>query len=301
MIWIERITPSAGIIFSTFEQKKSIPVQSTFSSKASIWAEFHPTIDQHLPQWARRSNPIVRRHLGVHWKVLPLEVDVLVKLLAAQGGLLLLSIPFPVVLPLVFTLLPVALVLLPFVFLAYGRLLISVGAFTVRMMIDEQRNNSLSLLRTTPISLRHILYSKASAGVWRQAEDLGLLVIAAALLSLPAIGLQYAVYWPFEEVNLISRMVMALGLLSSIARLFLEPMMIASMAILVGTLVTQRTQAVVSLIGLGVFYFVLLNLPRLLPLSPELRILVDFILPVVLPVAISAACFQIALAFLRQD
>jgi hypothetical protein len=165
-------------------------VQSTISSKPSIWADFTPTIDEHLPQWARRSNPIVRRHLGVHWKVLPLEIELLVRLLGVQGGLLLVSIPLPIVLPLVFTLLPVALVMLPFVFLAYGRLLLYVGAFTVRMIIDEQQNNSLSLLRTTPISLRHILYSKASAGVWRQVEDLGLLVIAAALLTLPAIGLQ---------------------------------------------------------------------------------------------------------------
>jgi hypothetical protein len=72
-----------------------------------------------------------------------------VRLLGVQGGLLLVSIPLPIVLPLVFTLLPVALVLLPFVFLAYGRLLINVGAFTVRMIIDEQQNNSLSLLRPT--------------------------------------------------------------------------------------------------------------------------------------------------------
>jgi hypothetical protein len=276
-------------------------VQSTISSKPSIWADFTPTIDEHLPQWARRSNPIVRRHLGVHWKVLPLEIELLVRLLGVQGGLLLVSIPLPIVLPLVFTLLPVALVMLPFVFLAYGRLLIYVGAFTVRMIIDEQQNNSLSLLRTTPISLRHILYSKASAGVWRQVEDLGLLVIAAALLSLPAIGLQYAVYWPFEEVNLVSRLTLGAGLLASIARLFLEPMMVASMAILVGSVVTQRTQALISLAGLGVFYFILINLPRLLPLPPETRILVDFVLPVVLPLVISVTAFQLAISILRQD
>jgi ABC-type Na+ efflux pump permease subunit len=191
--------------------------------------------------------------------------------------------------------------MLPFVFLAYGRLLIYVGAFTVRMIIDEQQNNSLSLLRTTPISLRHILYSKASAGVWRQVEDLGLLVIAAALLTLPAIGLQYAVYWPFEEVNLVSRLTLGAGLLASIARLFLEPMMVASMAILVGSVVTQRTQALISLAGLGVFYFILINLPRLLPLPPETRILIDFVLPVALPLVISVTAFQLAISVLKQD
>ena len=167
----------------------------TTRPRAPVWDEFTPSVDQRLPIWARRSNPIVRRHLGVHWKVLPLEMDLLVRILASQAVLLLVSIPIPIILPLLFTLLPVSLVMLPFVFVAYGRLLALVGNFTVLMMVDERHNNTLSLLRTTPLPLRHILYSKAAAGVWRQIEDLGLIIMGVAILTLPLVGLQYAAYW----------------------------------------------------------------------------------------------------------
>ena len=277
-------------------------MDSAVSSKSvRVWQDFSPTLDQHLPKWARRSNPVVRRHLGVHWKVLPLETGLLLRLLWIQGALILASLPLPIILPLVFTMLPVALVLLPFVFFAYGRTLIQVGIFTTRMIVEEQHNNTLSLLRTTPISLSHILYSKAAAGVWRQIEDLGLIVMGAAVLTLPAIGLQYATYWPFDEISILSRITLAFGLLTSLARLLLEPVMIAAMAILVGATVPVRTPALVGLGGFGFFYFLLTNLPRLLPLSIEMRLIVEFVVPLVLPILITFIAFRLAVTILKQE
>lgn len=279
-------------------------MQTTVSStapKAPFWADFTPSIDRHLPDWARRSNPIVRRHLGPHWKVLPLETDLLIRVLLIQIGIVIASLPIPIILPLLFTLLPVALVMLPFIFFAYGRVLLGVGSFTVRMIVDEQHNNTMALLRATPMPLRHILYSKAAAGVWRQIEDLGLIVMGAALLTLPVIGLQYAAYWPFEEVSILSRLSLALGLLASVTRLFVEPMMVAACAIAVGTLVPARTAALISLVGLGFFYFLLINLPRLLPLTPGLRVLMEFVVPVALPLLVIALAFKIAENVLRAD
>lgn len=277
-------------------------MQSTVSpSKTPFWGDFTPSVDRHLPAWARRSNPVVRRHLGIHWKVLPLEVDLLTRLLLIQLAVIAISIPVPILLPLLFTMLPVSLVLLPFVLAAYARLLLQVGSFTVRMIVDEQNNNTLALLRTTPMSLRHILYSKAAAGVWRTVEDLGLIIMGAALLTLPVIGLQYAAYWPLDEVNVISRVALALGLLTSVARLFVEPVMIASFAIVVGTIVPSRTPALLSLAGLGFFYFLLINLPRALMMPPELRMLLEFVLPIVLPLVLSMVAFRLAETVLRRD
>lgn len=277
-------------------------MQSTVSpSKTPFWGDFTPSVDRHLPAWARRSNPVVRRHLGIHWKVLPLEVDLLTRLLLIQLAVIAISIPVPILLPLLFTMLPVSLVLLPFVLAAYARLLLQVGSFTVRMIVDEQNNNTLALLRTTPMSLRHILYSKAAAGVWRTVEDLGLIIMGAALLTLPVIGLQYAAYWPLDEVNVISRVALALGLLTSVARLFVEPVMIASFAIVVGTIVPSRTPALLSLAGLGFFYFLLINLPRALMMPPELRMLLEFVLPIVLPIVLSMVAFRLAETVLRRD
>ncbi|MBZ0302058.1 MAG: hypothetical protein K8J31_20075 [Anaerolineae bacterium] len=277
-------------------------MQSTISSKkAPFWAEFTPSIDRRLPIWARRSNPIVRRHLGVHWKVLPLEMDLLTRLMLAQFGLIAVSVVVPILLPLLFTVLPVALVLLPFLFLWYGRVLVGVGAFTVHMIVDEQHNHTMSLLRTTPMPLRHILYSKAAAGVWRQIEDLGLIVMGAVLLTLPVIGLQYAAYWPFEEASILSRLALGLGLVTCVVRLVVEPVMLAACAIAIGSIVPVRTPALLSLAGLGFFYFLLINLPRLLPLSPELRVLVEFVLPVLLPMVITVGAFKLAERVIRSD
>ena len=188
--------------------------------------------------------------------MLPLESGVLARILLIQGALLALSLLVPLLLPLIFMLLPVALVLLPVVFALYARLLLRIGFFTVRLVVEEQRDNTLTLLRITPMSLRQILYSKAAAGVWRQVEDLGLVIMSASLLTLPVIGLLYAQYWAFEENTLVSRLTLMLGLLSSLLRLMLEPLMIAALALATGALVPVRIHANIALGGL-----VLLLLP----------------------------------------
>ena len=271
------------------------------TNPARLWKTYVPTVDRHLPQWARRSDPIVRRHLGIYWKILPLEVDVLSRIYLVQVALIGVSVLIPIVLPLVFTLLPVSMVMLPFVAFAYARVLATIGLFTTRLMVEEQEHHTLALLRTTPISLRHILYSKAAAGVWRQIEDLSLILMGAALLSMPVIGLQYAMYWPLESELVISRIGLVLALGASLLRLVLEPFMIAALAIVIGAGVPSRVAAATSLGVAGAFYFGLINLPRLLTMPPELRILLETVLPVVLPLVIIAMSFRLALYILTRD
>ena len=41
-------------------------------------------LDTSLPAWARRSNPIVRRQLGIYWKTLPLELSQWLKVLGGE-------------------------------------------------------------------------------------------------------------------------------------------------------------------------------------------------------------------------
>lgn len=269
---------------------------------SAIWnVPFVPALDRRLPHWARRSNPLVRRHLGVHWKMLPLESGLLARIILLQAALLAVSLLVPLLLPLIFTLLPVAMVLLPVVFALYARLLLRVGFFTVLLVVEEQRDNTLTLLRTTPMSLRQILYSKAAAGVWRQVEDLGLVIMAASLLSLPVIGLLYAQYWPFEENTLVSRLTLLLGLLSALLRLLLEPLMIAALALATGALVPVRVHANLALAGQAFFYFLLINMPRLLDMSAPMRVALEFVLPLVLPLLIALAALQLAQRLLTRD
>ena len=233
--------------------------------------------------------------------MLPFESGLLARILLVQGALLAFSLLLPLLLPLIFALLPVAVVLLPVVFVLYARLIVRIGFFTVRLVVEEQRDNTMTLLRTTPMSLRQILYSKAAAGVWRQVEDLGLVIMSASLLTLPVIGLLYAQYWPFEENTLVSRLTLMLGLLSSLLRLMLEPLMIAALALATGALVPVRIHANVALGGQIFFYFLLINMPRLLELPAALRILIEFALPLALPVLIALIALQLALRLLTRD
>lgn len=275
--------------------------QTTSTSIARTWKSYVPALDRHLPTWARRSNPIVRRHLGIYWKILPLEIDVLLRIYGVQAVIVLVSIPLPIVLPLMFTLLPVSLVMLPFLAVAYVRVLAHIGMFTTQMIVDEQRNNTLNLLMTTPISLRHILFSKAAAGVWRQVEDLSLILMGVGILSLPISGLQYAAYWPLDESLLVSRFTLLLALAVSILRVVLECFMVSALAIVIGAAVPARIPALTGLGVTGFFYFLLLNLPRVLDLPVEMRILVECILPIVLPLVVIWGSFQLAHGILRRD
>ncbi len=271
------------------------------SNMIRLWQQHTPSLDRRLPGWARRSDPIVRRHLGIYWKMLPLEIDILLRIYLVQVGFILVSMVFPILLPLVFTLLPVSLTMLPFVFIAYGRTLICVGNFATRMIVDEKNHNTLALLMTTPLTLRHILYSKSAASVWRQIEDLSLIIMASALLSLPFIGLQYASYWSFDDFTILSRLSLVLGLGASLIRLIIEPFMVAALAMVVGAGVPSRVYASISLGVTCAFYFLFINLPRLLPLSAEMRVFVEFVLPVVMPLVITWGAFRLADAILRRD
>ncbi len=273
----------------------------TTRSLVQSWKAYVPVVDRRLPAWARRSDPIVRRHLGIYWKMLPLDLSELVRAYLLICALILLSIALPALLPLVFILLPVSLVMLPLVFYAYGRVLLATAAFTTRMIVDEQANNTLNLLRTTPVTLPHIVFSKAAAGVWRQIEDLSLLFYAVLFLTLPVIGLQYGAYFPYEDGSLISRLVLIVGLGTALARLVLEPFMIAALAILIGALIPVRTTALVALGVTAFFYFLLVNFPRLMPLTPAAFIVIEFVVPVALPLLIAWGALRAAVWALRQD
>lgn len=265
------------------------------------WKDYVPLVDRHLPAWARRTDPVVRRHLGIYWKVLPLDVGQLGRIYLLLAALVLASTVVPVILPLLFILLPVSLVMLPLVFYSYARVLLAAAAFTTRMIVDEQANNTLNLLRTTPLTLPHIVFSKAAAGVWRQIEDLSLLLVAVLLLTLPVIGLQYSAYFPYDDGSLISRAVLIVGLAVSLLRLVLEPFMVAALAILMGALIPARTTALVALGVTVFFYFLLTNFLRLMPLTPALFVLVEFVVPLALPLLIAWGALHAAVWMLRQD
>lgn len=277
------------------------PVPNT-QSPVARWRKELQLIDAHLPSWARRSHPIIRRHLGIRWKMLPLDIDVLQRVFVVQAVVVaFIMLVVPAAVPLIFAMLPIsAMVALPLIY-SYGRILLRVATFSTQTMTDEQENETLELLRTTPISLRDILRSKASAGVWIEFEDLSLVILAVAVVSLPIIGILHGRHLDMETPSLLNFLILMGGVLVSTLRLFLEPLMIASLAMAIGAGVKVRAATLTGVFITSFFYFLCLNMLRFIDLSLAGRVMVEFILPLVLPLAVTWGAFMVAERIIKAN
>lgn len=263
------------------------------------WVHEAPhSIDQQLPPWARRSHPIVRRHLGVFWKIMPPDPAGIARIVLAQFIYLTLSLPVPFLLIILMPTVTVSLVMLPIGLYMYAGVLLQIGALAAAHLADERRSASLDLLRVTPIPLRQILYSKAAAAIWRQIENLTFLVIGAALFSLPLLIIQFDSTIGAMAHPLGMRLAVAAGLIVSVVRIPLEAVMVACIGLLVGAGSRWRAPATLTTGLLSAAYFASLNLLRLLPDDPLGVVIVELILPLLLPVVISAISLHIAAALL---
>lgn len=251
-------------------------------------------MDRQLPMWARRSNPIIRRQLGVYWKTILPEIGFLRRMFIIQAVLIMLSLFWPVIFDLALPAITASILLFPFAILMYGNILLSIGSTSAVSMTHELQNDTFNLLRVTPFNLNTILASKIAAAIWKQVEDIGLLLSAAVLLSMPMLVSQYATLWPLKEYPLLSRTAMILGLAVSILRLVIEPCMIGAVGMLMGTALRSRAPAVLSTVFIGAFYFLMLNLTRLVDMPWQLRFVVDFVLPLTLPLLMIWGSFTLA-------
>jgi hypothetical protein len=257
-------------------------------------------IDQRLPPWARRSNPIIRRHLGMYWKTILPETKFLRQAFIIQAALVLLTIPLPGLIDLSLPLITASILLFPFTVFLYAHVLVNICMTAARTMTDEFQNNTLNLLLVTPFHTQAIIASKVAAAIWRQVEDLGLLLTASVLMSMPLLISQYAMIWPFDEYPLLSRAAIVAGLAVSMLRLALEPFMIGVIGIMMGAAIRQRAGAVISTVFVSGFYFLLLNLLRFVPMDIGLRLFAEFVLPLALPLLIIASGFHLTRYFLAR-
>lgn len=240
-------------------------------------------IDTGLPYWARRSNPLVRRELGMAWRTMLPEVGFLKQAFIVQAILVALTLPFPFLIELALPMVTAAIILLPFALIVYVRVMVIVGSAGARAMTNELQNDTLSVLRTTPYTLTEIIASKAAAAMWRQIEDLGLLMLGVALLSTPLLISYYGTMWPLDQNPLLARVAIICGLGVSIIRMLVEPFMVSVIGIFMGAALRTRSAATSGTLFVSGFYFLCLNLLRLIPMSWPIRYLVDFILPLILP------------------
>ena len=258
-------------------------------------------IDADLPRWMRRSNPVVRRELGAAWRTMLPEVGFLRQAFIIQTILIALTLPFPFLIELALPTVTAAIILMPFAIIVYTRVLVIVSSAAARSMTDELQNDTMNVLRTTPYTLTEIIVGKAAAAMWRQIEDLGLLMIGVALLSTPILISYYGTLWPLEQNPLLSRVAIILGLGISIIRLLLEPFMVAMIGMAMGTALRTRSAATMGTLIVGGFYFLLLNLLRLIHMSWPVRYVVDFVLPIGLPLLIIASAIRFTRYLIERD
>lgn len=218
-----------------------------------------------------------------------------------QSILILLTIPFPFLMDLTVPTITASILLMPLVIYLYGRALLLIGMAATQSITDELKNDTLNILRATPFSLNEIIGSKAAAAVWRQVEDLGLLLVAAALMSTPVLISYYAGMWSLDEHPLVTRSAVILGLAVSILRMMIEPMMVALVGVAMGATFKTRAAGVVAMIICGGFYFLLVNLSRFIPVEWPLKFLLDFALPIVLPFVVMGGALWLARYLLERS
>ena len=258
-------------------------------------------VDQNLPAWARRGNPIVMRHLGGWYRAELPEVRHLLRLYFAQILLLLISFVAPFVFVIMIPFMTACLFLLPFGFYFYLRMLLSIMADAVATVTEELRGNTLELLRTTPYELYEILLSKAASALWRQMGILSSLLLFVSFVSLPVLAVQVFSEWPLTDYPIVSRLALMSSLTSVLLRLLLEPMMIAILSIALGVSLPHRGIATVWTVSMMAFYYLLVNLPRLLPLSWPLRFAVEYAMPVGLPILLTILFMRYAIYAIMRD
>lgn len=258
-------------------------------------------LDDRLPEWARRSNPIIRRQLGIYWRVFTPEIDNIVRWLMIQAAILLLTIQFPVLLTPILMIVLASFLILPGAFYFYFRALIGIIDDSVRAITSELRNDTLMLLRVTPMSLDHIILSKVAAAFWRRMEDLDNVLTLAVFLGTPMVVLVQILSYSPDQYPVFAQLMMIAAMFISIIRLPLEMFMVGMIGMMVGAATRRRSNALVGTATLVFFYFLLINLPRLAPLPIYLDIMVDIVLPLILPILISLISLRITLFLLRRE
>lgn len=271
------------------------------TASARIKQTFNSEIDTNLPEWARRTNPIVRRDLGSYWKTLTPDLMLVLRVYLIQVGLIILSFPFPLLFILLMPTVTVTLVLLPIGLVVYGQILYRIGTAAAASVVRERSNSTRDLLLMIPQPARDTVLSKVAAAVWRQTENLSLVIVGTALASLPLLIIQYDMFLSVEDNPIITRIGLTFALGMSILRVMIEPIMVGALGALIGAAIPSRISAMVTTMIITAAYFLLINLMRFAPLDDAGRLLVEIVLPIALPLLITLLALRGATALFTRD
>ncbi|MGB1288598.1 MAG: hypothetical protein ACPG7F_18840 [Aggregatilineales bacterium] len=273
------------------------------------------TASRRVPFWARSSNPIVRRHLGFNWRTVPPEIRPLLKAVLVWAGIFAVGAIFPPLQDFAVILVIAAIILMPVIFLIYVRVLFNVAVISTDTMQEEMRNNTFSLLRATPMTLEQIFLGKIAAAMWRYMDDLMLVAQATVLLSPPILLVTYMAFWDLITQPIMLRSMIIVGLMVSLMRIVLEPVMIGLIAVFMGLVLPSRNLAVSAAVVVSSFYFIVINvlagLPDvwgyeridevIIPPDATLMALFHIVVPVVVPAIISLILLRLCVNIVTSD
>jgi hypothetical protein len=268
-----------------------------------------------LPAWAKSTNPIVRRHLGLYWRTLPPEVEPLLGWNIAWGGAFVLVGLWPPLQDMLLILLVLSFIALPLALLGYGHILLTIARDSAQAMHGEIRNKTLPLLVVSPISSRHILLGKVAAACWRRMDDWLIVAYVVVITTPPALFALYNTIWP--SAGQLGALILAtiLGSLLATLRLLIEPLMVGALGVLLGALLPYRTTAISLAAASSAAIFALLWWVRQWPavrgvvqrgqvVSPPdvgLAILAELVLPILVPLLVALLALALAERQLRRS
>jgi hypothetical protein len=258
-------------------------------------------MDEGLPRWARRTHPMVRRQLGPFWKLMPINVRQIARIIAMQWALLAAALALPGLIGLVMPVSIVSLVILPAALALHVRTLGRIAIRAASSMVIEREDDALELLRVTPLPLQEIIDSKAAAAVWREVEDVALVLIGLATSALPLALVLWDSWLGLDVQPLAAVLAAGTMLLVGVLRVPLEALAAAGLGLAVGASARSRTAGrLLAVIGLGVF-LAAVNLPRLLPWPPLPRVLVELALPLAAPALLALVCLRVVRWQIERD
>lgn len=270
--------------------------------------------EESLPYWSRSTNPIVRRHLGLYWRTLPPELRPILWIVLGWGGVIALNMLIPSIANYTIVTVVLSLVIMPVAVVFYAHILFSIASKSAEAMQEERRNNTLNLLMATPMSLPQILLGKVASTLWRRMEDWVLVNYAVALTSAPLFYTLYSRIWAVDAYPLALPVAVMGGVVVSLLRLMVEPIMVGVIGVFVGTVTPYRNTAISLSVALSLAYFGLLwgvgRLPfvygevtrrSFTPPNHGAVLALDMVLPIILPVLISVGLLKLSAYLLTKD
>lgn len=257
-------------------------------------------IDQNYPPWARRTNPIVRRQLGVYWRVMTPQIEPILYWYFIQCGIVMLTVPLPFLFTILLPLIIVSVgVLFPALYY-YGMVLYALTTDASRSMVNEVENSTLPLLLMTPKPRLQILLSKIAGVMWKHSEGITILISIAAITQLPTLILMYLNLY-IQEFGILPQLLVVASLGVSIFRIPLEAFMVVAIGIYVGKVTPGRSAAALSSLVLVIFYFLLINMPRMIALTVIPRLIVEIVLPLIVPMIVIGVMIGLTLRELENE